>query len=172
MNNKTFRTAISKQCGFNKARLAYYDESTDSSNYANPLYIVTYPDGHTLSTMQESLAQKKVIEFNSKQGEKTQPQRLLESIIPNKADDSLEKETVSDNASHETGETLRQFVERTISEHFPALDENLHNAIQVCNAGDWPTVEDQQRYWQERDEHLDRTEATCLWFDKTQHENK
>ncbi len=70
MTNKQLRTAISKQCGFNK----------------------------------------------------TQPQRLLESIIPNKA-------------------------------------------IQVCNAGDWPTVEDQQRYWQERDEHLDKIESNALWFD-------
>ncbi len=61
--------------------------------------------------------------FNkAKQGEKTQPQRLLESIIPNKA-------------------------------------------IQVCNAGDWPTVEDQQRYWQDRDEHLDKIESNALWFD-------
>ncbi len=40
-----------------------------------------------------------------------------------------------------------------------------NKAIQVCNAGDWPTVEDQQLYWQERDEHLDRTEATTQWFD-------
>ncbi len=40
-----------------------------------------------------------------------------------------------------------------------------YKAIQVCNAGDWPTVEDQQRYWKERDEHLDRTESNALWFD-------
>ncbi len=122
MKPSDIRNHISQQCGFNKAKLAYYDESTDSSNYANPLYIVTYPDGHTLSTMEERVAQKEVIKFNSKQGEKTQPQRLLESIIPNKA-------------------------------------------VQVCNAGDWPDIESQQRYWQERDEHLDKIESNALWFD-------
>ncbi len=73
---------------------------------------------------------------------KTQPQRLLESIIPNKAA-WIETPT----ACYLVGES------------------KPNKAVQVCNAGDWPTVEDQQRYWQERDEHLDQIESNALWFD-------
>ncbi len=40
-----------------------------------------------------------------------------------------------------------------------------YTAIQVCNAGDWPDAETQRAYWQERDEHLDRTESNALWID-------
>ncbi len=42
-----------------------------------------------------------------------------------------------------------------------------YKAQQVCNAGDWPTEDEQKRYWQERDEHLDRTESAAQWFDET-----
>ncbi len=38
-------------------------------------------------------------------------------------------------------------------------------AVQVCNGGDWPTVEDQQAYWQDRDENLDRIESNAQWID-------
>lgn len=30
----------------------------------------------------------------------------------------------------------------------------------------WPSVESQASYWQERDEHLDRVESACQWFDQ------
>ncbi len=105
MTPKDIRTAISNQCGFNKAK------------HRQDLQVKLSPE--RLAKL-ESICQR----HPAKQGEKTQPQRLLESIIP-----------------------------------------APYKSVQVCNAGDWPTVEDQQRFWQERDEHLDRTEATALWFD-------
>ncbi len=77
--------------------------------------------------------------------DKTQPQRLLESIIPNKA--VMEQRW----RSHDI-ERKRQGFTR-------------NKAVQVCSAGDWPDLESQQRYWKERDEHLDRTESNSLWFD-------
>ena len=43
---------------------AYVEESQDSSNYANPLFIVHYPDGQTYSTIQKALADKVAKEFN------------------------------------------------------------------------------------------------------------
>ncbi len=46
---------------------------------------------------------------------KTQPQRLLESIIPNKADDSLEKEPVANNATTETGDANRNIIKKAES---------------------------------------------------------
>ncbi len=46
-----------------------------------------------------------------------------------------------------------------------------YTAVQACNAGDWPSVEDQQRYWQERDETLDRIESATQWFDNKRRES-
>ncbi len=69
MTPKDIRNHVAASCGFNKA---HYVKSEKASNYANPLYIVTYPDGHTLSTMQESVAIKEVSKFNkAQQGEPT-----------------------------------------------------------------------------------------------------
>jgi len=45
---------------------AYVEESNDPANYANPLFIVHYPDGHTFSTMQKQVAQRLADAFNSK----------------------------------------------------------------------------------------------------------
>jgi hypothetical protein len=44
---------------------AYVKKSCDSANYANPLYIVHYPDGRTLSTMQKSKAYRERDLYNS-----------------------------------------------------------------------------------------------------------
>lgn len=44
---------------------AYVEESHDSANYANPLFIVHYPDGKTYSTMQKELAVKIAKEYNN-----------------------------------------------------------------------------------------------------------
>ena len=34
----------------------------------------------------------------------------------------------------------------------------------------WPSISEQQAYWQERDEHLDRIESATQWFDSKQGE--
>ncbi len=98
---------------------------------------------------------------------KTQPQRLLESIILNKAnyrDQSLQYCGCCDIERAHTflsdGWECQVCGTKPDSRRYPS-----NKAIQVCNAGDWPTVEDQKRYWQERDEHLDKIESAALWFD-------
>ncbi len=81
---------------------------------------------------------------------KTQPQRLLESIIPNKADDSWITEPVADDATNETREAEDKRIFDALSKAFIEEWRNdcstrvIHTkdaksyAIQVCNAGDWP----------------------------------
>lgn len=65
-------------------KLAYYEESNDAANYANPLFVTRYPDGSTMSTMQESVARKAVNEFNRNQvdgvPEQMTPTRACEII--------------------------------------------------------------------------------------------
>lgn len=46
---------------------AYVEESWAASNYANPLYIVHYPDGETYSTMQKTMAERVAKEYNEAQ---------------------------------------------------------------------------------------------------------
>ncbi len=135
MTPKDIRTAISNQCGF-------------KAEHRCPNCNVLISSGKNLChacDLELAIWQQKTLRNPDPlpNKAKTQPQRLLESIIPNKARDPRDLER-------------------------PLTDEafNLGNkTIQVCNAGDWPTVEDQQRYWQERDEHLDRTESNAQWID-------
>ncbi len=128
---------------------------------------------------------------------KTQPQRLLESIIPNKADKrpevmgkhrdadcyhadicplavrevpkwSVASIYLTDSPKKHQSERILPTRRNDPNENWAMYNPDRatpNKAVQVCNAGDWPTVEDQQRFWQERDEHLDRTESNALWFD-------
>jgi hypothetical protein len=57
-------------------RRAYVEISIASSNYANPLYLVHYPDGHTLSTMHEAKAKQEADKFNKAQRDTAQPTSL------------------------------------------------------------------------------------------------
>lgn len=59
----------------NETRLAYVEKSTDSANYANPLYIVHYPDGTKYSTMQEAHARKTADNFNASAPAQAQPKK-------------------------------------------------------------------------------------------------
>ena len=43
---------------------AYVEESWNSANYANPLFIVHYPDGRTLSTMEKTVAEEHAKQYN------------------------------------------------------------------------------------------------------------
>ncbi len=152
MKPSDIRNHISQQCGFNKAK------------HRQDLQVKLSP---------ERLAQLESIckHHPAKQGEKTQPQRLLESIIPNKADDSWITEPVTPNERRETGKCLHlscpkchgtgrirkghnagQACVHMISCRCQRCSPGRWSSVQVCNAGDWPTVEDQERYWQERDE--------------------
>ncbi len=164
MTPKDIRTAISNQCGFNKAK------------HRKDLQVKLSP---------ERLAQLESICQHHPNKAKTQPQRLLESIIPNKADSDLVKpEPVADNATNETGKAPagcnygnpnaveiiecgccgayhraafygdcrddserfadpEDFEARWYGGGYPSVEvfpeETTPNkAVQVCNAGKWP----------------------------------
>ncbi len=87
---------------------------------------------------------------------KTQPQRLLESIIP---------------AKQEIRTALKSYLNPEFNKK---LDEHLATkTVQVCNAGDWPDhLPSSFSDWLKANGDsiditmpLDRTEATCVWFD-------
>ncbi len=94
--------------------------------------------GYNPSTNKAQLAAERLGLSNKA---KTQPQRLLESILP----------------------TCEVLTFDKAKEYWDKRDKMREAIFPPRNA--FPTIEDQQRYWQERDENLDKIESNALWFD-------